>query len=185
MRGVDGVAGVAVPFLEGSSSISRRMQVTWDTHSVPHTCIDVTPSSSGAREPVRRARACAGWARRRRAPGGTPRDPGAPCVDHDAVLAPLQPAFAQPRLGDLGRLGEEVRLEEHPVEGDPEPPECLALAGDHPRACLEPQLQRLALPGEHPFEQLVGRVVAQPQLTRQRVLGGPSRAPPSEPPAAT
>ena len=56
-----------------------------------------------------------------------------------------QLAFAQPPLGQLDAVVEEVRLEEHAVEGHAQARERLALAGDHPRARLEPQLKRLAL----------------------------------------
>ncbi len=65
-------------------------------------------------------------------------------VDDDAVLAPAQAPVAQAGRGQLGGLGEEVGLEEDPVEGDPEPRERLALAGDDPRARLVPELERLA-----------------------------------------
>ena len=92
-------------------------------------------------------------------------------VDDDTVLASLEPALAQPRLHQLPRLREEVRLEEHTIEGDAQVGERLALAGDHPCACLEPQRQRLALAAENALEQLVGRVVLDLYLARVRILG--------------
>ena len=70
-----------------------------------------------------------------------------------------------------GGVGEEVGLEEHPVEGDPQPRERLALTGDHPGAGLVPELQRLQFTAHHAPQQLVGGVVAQRQLARQRIFG--------------
>ena len=80
-------------------------------------------------------------------------------VDHDAVRSPPQRAAAQAALGQLHRLAQEVRLEQDAVEGDPEPGERLALAGDHPGARLVPELEGLAVAIQHALDQLVGGVV--------------------------
>jgi hypothetical protein len=93
------------------------------------------------------------------------------CDVHDhAIPAPFEHAVAQAVLGQFCGLGEEVGLEEHPVEGDPQVRERLALTGDHPRARLVPQLERLAFAAQHALDQLIGGVVVHLHLARERVL---------------
>ena len=74
-------------------------------------------------------------------------------------------------VGQLGDLGEEVGLEDHLVEGDAEPGEGLALAGDHPGARLRPQFERPLVAGEDAHHQLVGLVLVEGGLAGDRVFG--------------
>ncbi len=92
-------------------------------------------------------------------------------VDDGPVGAPLHGPLLQAELGQLADLGQEVGLEEDPVEVDAEPGERLALAGDRPGARLRPQLERRLVAVQHPLQQLVGGIVAHVDLARQRVGG--------------
>ncbi len=92
---------------------------------------------------------------------------------HDHVVAPAfgQGAFGEALVHVLGDLGQEVGLEDHLVEGDAEPGQGLALAGDHPGAGLRPQFQRLLVATQDPHHHLVGFVVVAGRLAGDRVLG--------------
>ena len=77
-------------------------------------------------------------------------------VDHTPSSRRRQLPVAQPTGRQVGGILEEVGLEEDAVEGHPQPGERLALAGDHPGARLEPELERLRVALEDPLQQLVG-----------------------------
>ncbi len=93
-------------------------------------------------------------------------------VDHDAVLAPFERAGLHAGGTEIGHLVEEVRLEDHPVELDPEPGQRLAVAGQHPGAGLRPQLEHVRVAGQDAVDDRVGAVVVHDRLAVQRVLDG-------------